>query len=123
MADDQKGSDFKSNDGNWVSKKHTQDSTGKYQGSQAFKDLKHKKSAFLGEKKILRLLSQDGAIGIRTYLGIDTQGNPQLFMVALDAEGNEILRAENPTPEQKDGLILDDNRWCPPLCDPPGVLG
>ena len=122
MADD-KGSDFKSNDGNWVSKKHTQESTARFQASDAFKALKHKKSVFLGEKKILRLLSQDGAIGIRTYIGLDADDNPQVFMVALDVEGNEILRLEKSTREQSEGLILDDGRWCPPLCEPPGVLG
>lgn len=124
MADDQKKPPFDPNYGSWKSKGEAKSCTKKYRENKVvFEGLKGKKHAFLGEKKILRLLSQEGAIGIRTYMGLDDAGDPHLFLVAVDSNGYDILKAEKATEEQSEGLILNDGAWCPPLCKPPQDIG
>lgn len=124
MADQKDGNPpFSPKDGNWVSLKQAKEATDNYKRSQAFDQLKNKKSVFIGEKKILRLLSQEDAAGLRIYIGLDKNNDPQLFIVGTEASGEDILSSPKMIEVQGEGLILDDGTWCPPMCRPPNILG
>lgn len=66
---------------------------------------------FYGKDKILELLGQTGAMGIRAYYGVDNMGVKQLVLVAADANENDIL-----------GLTLDLSKNCPPRCSNANAL-
>jgi len=65
----------------------------------------------IDQAEINEILAQPGAAGIRTYMGIDNSGNEKLVMVAVDANGNDILNN-----------VYDHAEPCPPTCDPNSVL-
>lgn len=61
------------------------------------------------------LLSQEGCAGIRTYLGCHEDGSVNLIMVAVDADGRDIVPvADGPYQE---GEVVQDSLICPPFCD------
>lgn len=66
---------------------------------------KNKKIAqFFGREKLLTLLSQTDAVGIRIYFG-ERDGEIELVLVAADANENDII-----------GKILDSGVSCPTNC-------
>ncbi|MCB0694957.1 MAG: hypothetical protein KDC19_12010 [Saprospiraceae bacterium] len=62
------------------------------------------------------LLGQAGAVGIRIYYGSKVNTSnvivPDLIMVAVDSDGNDILSNE---------IIVDISKPCPPLCPTSGL--
>ncbi len=113
---DQNGPDYNGNEGKFVQKAEAVKGTKNYRGGAAFGAMKDKKAAYLGGRKILRLLSQDDAVGIRAYIGFGDNGEPQLFVVGVNTQGNDILVADKGVANGENGLILDDVIWCPPWC-------
>lgn len=65
------------------------------------------KGGFFGKDAINELLAQDGAVGIRIYLGLsdDTVPLPQFILVAVDTDGNDM------TAKVKERGVM-----CPPVC-------
>ena len=61
---------------------------------------------FFGREHLLRLLEQDGCMGIRMYHALDDQGVHQLVLVGATQDERD----------QTEGLILDRSRLCPPDC-------
>lgn len=64
---------------------------------------------FFGAEKLQALLNQEGAVGIRIYLGQDNNGVSKLALFATDADERNM-----------EGLILDVGSPCPPYCSPGG---
>jgi hypothetical protein len=82
--------------------------TYKNQGDQT-----HTQANAYGITKILGLLSQNGAVGLRMYHGLKDVGGTyqrELVIVAVDSNGDDIL---DPTAPK----ILDLSNPCPNYCD------
>lgn len=86
------------------------------------------------KKSVLKLLKENGAVGLRIYPGLDDEGQMTLLLVAFDEQGENIthpavssavtpkatkvsktLKAEE---EPYEG-VLDDTQRCPPYPAPP----
>ncbi len=84
-----------------------------YKASNAYLENQNLKAHFFGKDKILDLLNQSGAVGLRIWYGIGPDGNnrnvPQLYVVAVDANGDDILPSGNE-------LVLDQSLPCPSYC-------
>lgn len=61
------------------------------------------RGVFIGAEHISKLLSQNDAIGIRTYFGRNANGENTVVLVAADSNGNDIL-----------DLIIDNGTRTPP---------
>jgi hypothetical protein len=64
------------------------------------------KGHFYGKEKLMDILNQSGAMGIRIYQAIDNSGAECLVLVAADAEEGDLY----------DGLLLERGFPCPPIC-------
>jgi hypothetical protein len=69
-----------------------------------------RKALFFGSEKIQALLVT-GVIGIRIYYGIDNTGAPELVLVGVDENEDDVLKR-----------ILDKGVPCPPTCGSPNAL-
>jgi hypothetical protein len=49
---------------------------------------------FFGNRAIMRILNQDGCVGIRYYYGLDSHSNPVLVLVGVDAHENDMEHGE-----------------------------
>lgn len=63
---------------------------------------------FLGSNKLMELMKQTGAVGLRIYYGASEAGVPKIVVVGVDSDENDILG--------EDPLILDTSMPCPPNC-------
>lgn len=71
---------------------------------------------FLGINKLLTLLGQSGAVGIRIYYGIDaTTGERQVVLSAVASDESDILASSG-------ALVLDQSVCCPPTCGTSNAL-
>lgn len=70
------------------------------------------KAHFYGREVLLKLLDQEGCMGIRVYYALDEQGQKQLVLVGADANGNDI-----------EDMVIDHSVPCPPNCSETGNLG
>ena len=77
---------------------------------------------------ILALLDQNGAKGVRIYLGEDRKGPVKMVIVAVDSLGNDITgRKSNivkpaSNGSSGDGVVLEAGQRCPTLCNTNSVL-
>jgi len=93
------------------------------------------KAMCFSKDKVLELLADDRAVGLRIYYGvhINTDGEEmrekKMVLVATDANGNDILPADvtldGGVQAKSANLILDDGLPCPTYCggDPGGTKG
>ena len=74
------------------------------------------KGHYFGKGKVDELLALDGTVGIRIYYGSKINASnvlvPQLMIVAVDENGNDILSGDK---------ILDISQPCPPICPTSGL--
>jgi hypothetical protein len=61
---------------------------------------------FFGKDHITSILNQTGCKGIRMYHGIDSDGNPCLILVGVDADEKDLYN----------GYIAERGVSCPPYC-------
>lgn len=59
------------------------------------------------------LLAQDGCSGFRAYLGMQQDQRVCMIFTATDADGKDIISI---APDQENGIVLEDGKWCPPDC-------
>ncbi len=77
---------------------------------------------------IIALLNQDGAEGVRIYLGRDKQGLIRMVLAAVDSTGNDItsspvrvsanagfIESANASPTAP-AVLLESGQRCPTLC-------
>lgn len=63
------------------------------------------KGHFIGRERIMELLDQEGAMGIRVYYGINKYDEKQLVFCAAEANKDDIL-----------DLVIDFTIRCPDMC-------
>lgn len=61
-----------------------------------------------------QILAQSGTVDVRTYIGINDEGNPTLMSVGVDARGNDMI--------DEDHLIYDFSEPCPNCCSAGNAL-
>ncbi|UYQ95161.1 hypothetical protein MKQ68_08630 [Chitinophaga horti] len=78
-------------------------------------------AAFFGTNKIEQILSNPKAVGMRIYYGLDVDGDGKadnkFVIVAVDAEGNDLIAKESHL--QKGAVeqdLLDGGLYCPLDC-------
>ncbi len=72
---------------------------------------------FFGKDCIKDLLSQEGAMGIRIWLGNSDDDQLQLFLVAADENESNLLPGSKGKEEGGDFIIVNHSRPCPPYCN------
>jgi len=80
--------------------------------------LKECRANYFGKDLILKILSQDGCMGIRMYYGVDDSGKKQLILVGTDAKENNMI----PTSEDARSAsytLADASIPCPDECGDP----
>ncbi|NOQ72446.1 MAG: hypothetical protein GQ574_10620 [Crocinitomix sp.] len=60
---------------------------------------------FMGKDILNQILSQAGCMGIRTYHGLNSNGERELVLVGVDANENDMVS----------GIVADKANPCPPL--------
>jgi len=60
----------------------------------------------VGKNLVNSILGQTGCMGIRMYFALDKDGNNQLVLVGVDANGDDMTA----------GVIVDKAYACPPYC-------
>ncbi|MCD6163317.1 MAG: hypothetical protein J7K40_13030 [candidate division Zixibacteria bacterium] len=55
---------------------------------------------------LISILNQAGCIGIRIYYGLHDDGRPELVLIGIDSQGDDIT----------DGEIAQHSVLCPPFC-------
>ena len=79
------------------------------------------KAHFFGKEKILKLLNEDECVGIRIYYGLDENEDQKLFIVAVEANMNDILPLDMESTSEDGPMILDLTWPCPPYCGSAGI--
>ncbi len=83
------------------------------QQTQAFPNTTVIKGHFFGRDKIMHLLDEKDAVGIRVYYGVNDIGENTVILVAARSDWSDIL----PDDSGPGGpIILDDSFNCPPYC-------
>jgi hypothetical protein len=99
--------------GGFISLTEARDGISEYKASDAFDANQHYKAHYFGSDHVKTLLEQNDCIGIRIWYGIGPNefdaSAPQLYIVGVDSNGNDIL----PTGNEK---ILDHSLPCPTYC-------
>lgn len=62
---------------------------------------------FYGNSILQDILDQENCVGIRFYYAIDDENAPQLVLVGVDTDGNDMT----------DGIVADRGLPCPSNCD------
>ena len=62
--------------------------------------------AYFGKSTFLKILDQEGCVGIRYYFGQKDDGTPEMILVGVDANGNDLEKGE----------IAERQYPCPPNC-------
>lgn len=60
------------------------------------------------------LLAIEGVVDVRAYMGVDEAGTQKLMYVGVDADGKDLIGANN--------LVYDSTNPCPDKCDPTSPL-
>jgi hypothetical protein len=60
------------------------------------------------------LLAIEGVVDVRAYMGVDGTGTQKLMFVGVDADGKDLVGANN--------LVYDNTNPCPDKCDPTSPL-
>ena len=69
-------------------------------------------SLAVGKNLVNSILGQTGCMGIRMYFALDEDGNKQLVLVGVDANGNDMTA----------GVIVDRTVPCPEICSSKNLL-
>lgn len=80
------------------------------------KNPKSTSSHFFGKDCINQLLNQPGSVGIRVLHGVDENDEPQLFLVSVDENENNLVPGSNAARGGGEFLIVDHSKPCPPYC-------
>ncbi len=73
------------------------------------------RAGFFPSREFTDLMDQKGCAGIRIYLGCHEDNSVSLIMVAVDAEGRDIVSGANGM--YQEGEVVQDTVTCPPFCD------
>ncbi|MCX8056758.1 MAG: hypothetical protein N3F03_03995 [Ignavibacteria bacterium] len=69
------------------------------------------KAHYFGKEALMKLLEQEGCVGLRIYYASQEDGTPELVIVGVNEEGKDLV-----------GMVLDRSWFCPPYCDGESML-
>jgi len=72
------------------------------------------RSVFVGINNLNAILAQ-GGVGIRVFFGRDGTGQNTVIITAVTGDEKTMAPLDG---SKTDGLILDNNKNCPPYCPP-----
>ena len=61
---------------------------------------------FFGKDAVLAIISQEKAVGLRYYYGLDDEGTPHIILIGVNVDGNDMT----------DGLLAERSTKFPPHC-------
>lgn len=103
---------FDGSEGGIISETTSDSYRQEYESSSQFVLNQGIKGHFFGKVILEDLLNQTGAKGLRIYYGLKpisgSPSQPQLIIMAVDSDGNDILTNDK---------IADVSQPCPPLCN------
>lgn len=106
---------YDGSEGAYIAKSQAQTYGSNYVNSDRYDATGQYKAHYFGENKLNDILDQDGCVGLRIYYGTKIEGTtiekPELIIVGVDSNGNDILDED---------LILDASMPCPPNCPESG---
>jgi len=71
-----------------------------------------RRGGFFGKDALQSILDQEGCVGIRIYLGRSEDGKPDLLLVGVDADENDLI----------EGQLAEKAYPCPPYCGSSNTL-
>lgn len=75
------------------------------------------RSETFGKESIHKLIHTNGCVSLRIYYGMKENMEAHAILVAVDAQGNDILpRGAIQGDDDDEAVIMDDAWRCPPLC-------
>lgn len=98
---------FNGTEGGEISINEAKELTTNYREKNPKRTLAH----FYGRDILEKLLEQDGCVGIRVYYGAGEDDKPELVLVGVESDENDIL-----------SLIADTSVPCPNYCSSPNPL-
>jgi len=93
---------FTGNEDHSISYEEASKMTQNYQSRQSGKYIK---GHYFGKNALLKILDQEGCVGIRCYYG-EEEGKEVLVLVGVDADENDLIK----------GAIAERGYPCPPYC-------
>jgi len=69
-------------------------------------------AGYFGKNIFEKILSQDGAVGVRIYKAKHDNGDDVFVLVGVDDKGKDIAA----------GVVGEGILPCPPICDPNNIL-
>jgi hypothetical protein len=100
---------FSPDTGDFITREEGRDGIAAYVASDAYDDNGGIKAHAFGLNKLRELTNQTNCAGVRLWYGRDTNNRAQLYMVAIDGNGDDILTTGNE-------LVLDMSLPCPSYC-------
>jgi hypothetical protein len=100
---------FSPDTGQFVTRAEGRAAIAAYIASSAYAANGNIKAHAFGINKLRDIINQTNCTGIRLWYGKDTDGRAQLYIVAIDGNGDDILPAGNE-------LVLDMSSPCPSNC-------
>lgn len=100
---------FSPDTGGFISRQAGKDGIAAYKNSTAFTALSGIKAHAFGKNKLTQIIGQTDCVGIRVWHGMDSTGKPQLYIVGVDSNGDDILTSGTE-------LVLDLSLPCPQHC-------
>lgn len=64
------------------------------------------KAEFIGKETLQNILNQESCVGIRIYYGEANNGKPEMVLVGVDIEENDLI----------EGILAEKTLPCPPYC-------
>lgn len=71
---------------------------------------------YFGFEIIQQILNQENCVGIRIYYAINDDGEKQLLLVGVDAEGEDLLPVSGGRTDGDGDIIADASLPCPDYC-------
>lgn len=109
---------FKGNEGGPISRETAKSWIKNYQVSESAINPEKEitRAHFFGKEKILKLLNEDGCVGIRIYYGKDEKGGQKLLLVGVKKDMDDIAPTHMDRASEDGPMILDLSFPCPPYC-------
>lgn len=100
---------FTGNEQHRISLEEAAEYTARYRTSHATDDII---GLYYSKTFLASVLAQEGCVGARVYFGESADGEPQLILVGVDSDGNDLTG----------GIIGEYGQPCPPYCSEPHPL-
>jgi hypothetical protein len=71
---------------------------------------------FFGADIIKQVLAEDGCVGIRMYYALDDKQQPQILLVGVNAQGQNLMPQEQALNGNDPNVIVDASWPCPTYC-------